>query len=295
MRRLPSFEHFVVIVWIGVLVNFASGALVRVTNSGLGCPDWPLCHGRPTPPFAGHAVIEYSNRILAGGVVILGILLAYRAWSLRHRWFAVVLAVVLFGQIPLGALTIRLDLHPIAVASHYMLAILALTLSTILLVDVHLTPAGEADRPAWLMPATIVFLAWGLALIISGTIVTTSGPHPGADHVPRLYSLVNVAYWHVRIAVSYVVFLAAFLFLISRLDVTNRRLPRLAWAVVVLTALQILIGETQWRDQLPWYLVGAHATNAAMLWGALVGLGRSLVPATAVSPSRAPSRSPARA
>ena len=107
--------------------------------------------------------------------------------------------------------------------------------------------------PAWLRPSTLGFLALGLALIVSGAIVTTSGTHPGADDVPRLYSLLNVAYWHVRIAVIYVAALAVFLFVLSRLETTSRRVPRLAWAVVALTGIQVVIGEVQWRNELPWY------------------------------------------
>jgi cytochrome c oxidase assembly protein subunit 15 len=293
VRRLPSFERLVVIVWVALYVNFCSGALVRVTNSGLGCPDWPLCHGRPTPPFAGHALIEFSNRILAGSVIVLTLLLAYRGWRHPRRRLALAIAVGTFAQGPLGGITILVDLHPIAVASHFLLAIVVFTLATVLLVDTHFPPVGDRERPGWVRPATLLFLALGLTLIVSGAIVTTSGTHPGADNVPRLYSLLDVAYWHVRIAVAYVAALAVFLFGISRLDTMAERVPRLAWTVVALTAVQIVIGETQWRDQLPWYLVWAHVMTATLLWGALVALGRNLLPARALSPSRAPSPSPA--
>jgi cytochrome c oxidase assembly protein subunit 15 len=153
--------------------------------------------------------------------------------------------------------------------------------------------AVAVDRPAWLRPATLLFVGWGFVLIVSGALVTTSGPNPGADNVPRLFELLDITYWHVRIAVVFVAALAVFLFLISRLEQTGRLTARLAWAVVALTAVQILIGETQWRNQLPWYLVWAHVMTATLLWGALVALGRNLLPARAVSPSRAPSPSPA--
>ena len=128
------------------------------------------------------------------------------------------------------------DLHPIAVASHFLLAIIVFTLATVLLVDTRFAPAVDGERPGWLQPATLAFLALGLALIVSGAIVTTSGTHPGADDVPRLYALLDVAYWHVRIAVVYVSALAVFLFLLSRIECTSRRVPRLAWVVVALTA-----------------------------------------------------------
>jgi cytochrome c oxidase assembly protein subunit 15 len=220
-------------------------------------------------------------------------MLAYRGWGHPRKRVAVAIAVGTFAQGPLGGITILVDLHPIAVASHFLLAIVVFTLATVLLVDTRFAPARDVERPGWLRPATLLFLGLGLTLIVSGAIVTTSGTHPGADDVPRLYSLLDVAYWHVRIAVLYVSALAVFLFLLSRLEVTSRRIPRLAWAVVALTALQVVIGEVQWRNELPWYLVWAHVMTGTLLWGNLVALGRSLLPVAAVSPSRAPSPSPA--
>lgn len=293
MRRLPSFERLVVIVWVALYVNFCSGALVRVTNSGLGCPDWPLCNGSATPPLAGHAVIEFSNRLLAGSVIILTLLLAARGWHHPKKRLALAIAGGTFAQGPLGGITILVDLHPIAVASHFLLAIIVFTLATVLLVDTRGAAAGEVERPGWLQPATLAFLALGLTLIVSGAIVTTSGTHPGADDVPRLYALLDVAYWHVRIAVVYVSALAVFLYLLSRTELTSRRVPGLAWIVVALTTAQVVIGEVQWRNELPWYLVWAHVMTGTLLWGSLVALGRTLLSAPAVSPATAPSPSPA--
>lgn len=295
MRRLPSFERLAVITWVALYVNFCSGALVRVTNSGLGCPDWPLCNGSATPPLAGHAVIEFSNRLLAGAVIVITLLLAYRGWRHPKKRLALAIAIGTFAQGPLGGITILVDLHPIAVASHFLLAIIVFTLATVLLVDTRFPATRDVDLPLWVRPSTLLFLGLGLTLIVSGAIVTTSGTHPGADDVPRLYSLLNVAYWHVRIAVTYVAALACFLFGLSRLETTSRRVPRLAWAVVALTGIQVLIGEVQWRSELPWYLVWAHVMTATLLWGTLVALGRTLLPAEAVSPSRAPSPSPVQA
>ena len=293
-RYVPAYEQMVLITWIGLYLNLCSGALVRVTNSGLGCPDWPLCHGQVTPPFAGHAVIEFSNRLLALVMIVTSLLLLYRAWRLPVRPAGIAIAAGVVVQAPLGALTILLDLNPIAVMSHFLVLIAIFLVATILLVDVRTQPT-VVERPPWLRPATYGIVALGFGLIVSGAFVTTSGPHPGADGVPRLFELLDVTYWHVRIAVTFVAALAVYLYLISRLEQTGRRVPRLAWAVVALTALQVVIGETQWRDQLPWYLVWAHVMTATLLWGALVGLARSVLPAQAVSPSRAPSPSPAQA
>ena len=179
--------------------------------------------------------------------------------------------------------------------SHFLLAHRRAGTGDRAVVDVRFPATRDVDLPLWVRPSTLLFLGLGFTLIVSGAIVTTSGTHPGADDVPRLYALLNVAYWHVRIAVTYVAVLAIFLFGLSRLETTSRRVPRLAWAVVALTGIQVVIGEVQWRSELPWNPVWAHAMTATLLWGTLVALGRTLLPAEAVNPSRAPSPSPVQA
>ena len=71
-----AFRPLAVITLVAIYVNVVSGALVRVTNSGLGCPDWPLCNGKPTPPLQFHGLIEFTNRVFALFVIIVAILLA---------------------------------------------------------------------------------------------------------------------------------------------------------------------------------------------------------------------------
>jgi cytochrome c oxidase assembly protein subunit 15 len=277
------FPQLVVVTWVALLVNVASGALVRVSNSGLGCPDWPLCNGRPAPPMAGHAVIEFSNRVLAAWVIGATLVMTIAAWRGVRRadpWLwrlALVIGAGTLAQGPLGGITVLVGLHPIAVMSHFLLAVVIFSVATVLLVDVRGVAAVD-DAPAWLRPAVVVFATWALLLIVSGAVVTMSGTHPGADNVRRLWNLLDATYWHVRIAVSFVVVLALFLYAVSRLDRHGPRVPRLAWAVVALTGLQVVIGEAQWRDQLPWWLVLAHVANATLLWSAVVALGRTLLP-----------------
>ena len=215
--------------WVALYVNFCSGALVRVTNSGLGCPDWPLCNGSATPPLAGHAVIEFSNRILAArrdpddAAARLP-----RLAPARRSWLALAIAIGTFAQGPLGGITILVDLHPIAVASHFLLAIVVFSLRRCCWSTSASRPPDDVERPSWLRPVTLRLPGLGLALIVSGAIVTTSGTHPGADDVPRLYALLDVTYWHVRIAVTFVAALAVFLFLLSRLE-HDRRAGCRAW------------------------------------------------------------------
>jgi heme a synthase len=287
LTRPDRFGAWVVVVFGAVYVNIVAGAFVRVSNSGLGCPDWPACQGGPVPPLNFHAVAEYTNRVMAFCVIVATVLCAVcarrglrRSEPGRYR-LAVWIAAGTLAEGPLGGVTIATGLNPVVVMSHFLLAVAVFSAATVLLIDVHGAAARPVGRPGWLKPAVVVFVVWTFALITSGAVVTMSSTHPGADNVPRLWNLLDATYWHVRIAVSFVVAEAVLLYATTRLAVTNWRVPRAAWAVVAFTAAQILVGEWQWRHQLPWYAVLAHVACAAALWAAVVTLARSLLPAAA--------------
>jgi len=305
VRRLLSrltgeraFLVLTVVTVVALLVNVASGALVRVTNSGLGCPDWPLCNGRPTPAFQAHTVIEYGNRILAFGVILSTVLLAIAAWRVRrgrddHEWrLALAIGVGTFAQGPLGGITVLTDLHPIAVMSHFLLAVVVLALAIVLMVDARGWAADWGPRPGWATPAAVALPLATFALVVSGAVVTMSGTHPGGDDVERLWNLLDAAYVHVRIAVAFVAFLALFLYALARLEAPPRRLARLSWLLVGAVALQVLIGEYQWRHQLPWWAVLAHVTVAALLFSTSVALARTLAPRRAAPTPPTPPPAP---
>jgi cytochrome c oxidase assembly protein subunit 15 len=276
MRRLFSrltgpraFRPLLLIVLVGVFLNIATGALVRVTGSGLGCPDWPLCEGRATPPMNLHGVIEFGNRGFALLVILSAILLAVTAFRNRRRsqpwrWRATLaMAIGLFLQGPLGGLTVLLQLHPLSVMSHFILAVLVLVIAVFLALT-EFQIYWNADPPArWVTIGGIVVAIWAWLVIISGAVVTMSGTHPGSEGVPRLWNLLDAAYLHVRIAASFVVIIAIFLLLLSRVAHAPRSVMRLSWILVIVVALQVSIGEVQWRTQLPWWLVLVHVAGGA--------------------------------
>src|SRR5260370_4438702 len=99
------------------------GGVVRVSGSGLGCPDWPLCHGRLLPPLNLHAIIEYSHRTTASLTSLLVVLTAIFAWfAWRHRRDIVIPATIALGllasQVVLSASPVRLELPPMIVLAH---------------------------------------------------------------------------------------------------------------------------------------------------------------------------------
>jgi hypothetical protein len=173
----------------------ASGAFVRLTGSGLGCENWPSCGDRPYPEQGFHAFVEFGNRMVAlvGIVMTLVTLVASRravglsGWG---RWAALGAFLVAVAQIPMGGITIALDLHPLAVMTHFLLGLTAFGLALVAaleawsLRDGLAVPAGAL----WLrLLVTCVGLPTCIALVVTGAVATASGPHPGSsEDVERL-------------------------------------------------------------------------------------------------------------
>lgn len=288
-----AFPALAVLSLIALYINVTSGALVRVLSAGLGCPNWPECTSEQVlPALSGHAIAEFTNRVLAAIVVVVTVFLMISAWRSRdlpptRRWLGIAVGAGTFAQGPLGGITVLTDLHPIAVMTHFLLAIVIVACSTVLVVDLR-GWGGDWERPGWVSPAGIVLALWALALIVSGAIATASGTHPGdRSDIERLMRLDDAAYVHVRVAVTFVAALAVGLWLLSRLAKPPRAVARGALLVVALTLLQVVIGEVQWRSQLQWWLVLLHVMVATALWISVVAFARLLAPAPATA--RAPS------
>ena len=110
---------------IGVFALIVLGGVVRITESGLGCPDWPLCHGRIIPPFDAATLIEYSHRLLASvvGLLVLATLIVAwrhyrsRAWIFRPALFGLVMVI---GQSALGGAAVLTELESYIVVMIHM-------------------------------------------------------------------------------------------------------------------------------------------------------------------------------
>ena len=107
---LTRFQRLAVLTTAATFVLITVGGLVRATDSGLGCPDWPRCFGRLTPPPELHAWIEHSHRLVAAAVILLVSALAVAAWRGRQpaavRWAAVGAVVMVLSQAALGAIVV---------------------------------------------------------------------------------------------------------------------------------------------------------------------------------------------
>jgi cytochrome c oxidase assembly protein subunit 15 len=270
---------------VALYLIMISGAAVRLTGSGLGCESWPGCQeGGFFPAASHHSFIEFGNRVVA----IFPIALSLLAWLAARRvpglprwarWLAAFTFLGTIAQAPLGLLTIRLDLHPLMVLTHFLLAVVVLGSATVLAVEAWRTATGGAESPApgWLRRLGIVLAVACGVLVVTGTIATAAGPHPGdSAEIERFWNLYYAVRWHVR---ATAVFGLSFLVLLGWLGLNRERARRLllvALGLVGLLLVQMGVGEIQYRNQLPWWLVLVHVALAAAIWAWTVALVTAL-------------------
>jgi cytochrome c oxidase assembly protein subunit 15 len=269
------FRAFAIAAAASLYVIVITGALVRLTASGLGCDSWPGCQeGAFFPAEDHHGFIEFGNRVF-GAIPITFTFLTWLA-SLRvaSRFVQrVALATFLLTlvQAPIGLVVIATDLEPIAVVVHFTLALVALAGALIVLLEAW-NPALDEPVPGELRRAGLVLAAACLALVVTGTLATAAGPHSGDPDVGRLWMLDNAMWVHVRAAG---LFGLALLFVLGYLVARRARSPRLFRVGLVVAALalaQSAVGELQWQTELPWGIVLVHVAIAAAVWSATVVL-----------------------
>jgi cytochrome c oxidase assembly protein subunit 15 len=283
---------------LGLVVT--SGAFVRLTGSGLGCDNWPRCGETPFPAKDFHAMVEFGNRVIA----LVGIFAALVTWLASRRvaglppWVRRAALGAFLGtiaQIPLGGLTVILDLHPLAVMSHFLLALVVVALAVVVAIEAwsHARGRGAPVAPRWLRRVAVVAVIGCGVMVVTGAVATASGPHPGADDaVDRLgLEIRDTVYLHVR---ATAVFGIGFLLVARQLVRARRQAPgvvRLAAVLLAVLLAQMAVGEIQYRNALPWGLVLAHVTLGATIWGLTVALAHSLwrppLPLVAPAPERA--------
>ena len=277
-RDAATFERFALVLLIVMFLNIASGAFVRLTGSGLGCPDWPGCNGRPVPPLDYHPAIEFSNRMIALSGILAALLTYLSARKLGDRtarWLSGGVALLTFGQIPLGAITVLFDLHPLLVMTHFLVAIVATGLASVLFARFSAGAATPPPRPlAWLARGSVL-VAFGL--ILSGAFSTAAGPHAGGEDIRRMGNLLDTTYVHVRVATTYIIVTAVLLLVLQFGPWRPERWRGLALGLLILLPLQAAIGEYQWHNQLPWGVVLAHVSVAAAAWITCVCLATRVV------------------
>jgi protoheme IX farnesyltransferase len=258
------------------------GGVVRVSGSGLGCPDWPLCHGRLLPPLELHPIIEYSHRTtasLASTLVVMTALVAWLKWRNRRDILipATAAFLLLIVQVLLGAITVRLELPPTIVLVHLATALALLgALCVTATVAISGRAGDETDTIAarWARGAA----AGTYLLILSGSLVVGSGASGACNAWPlcgggftfpeERLPLIQLLHRGTAAIVGALIVLA----LVTVL--ARHRRNRAVRATVALTltalALQVAVGAAVVTLHLPAALRGLHLALATAVWAGTV-------------------------
>lgn len=281
-RGAVSVETFrrIAVVATGMLILIvATGATVRLTSSGLGCKHWPGCQpGNPFPNKGYHSYVEFSNRIVALFTVLGTLVLAVCATFThelprRAKTLAWVVFAGTFAQAPLGAITVYFDLNPWLVVAHLLLSLLVLGVAVLVLLEATRALRGGGPPLPWVARAGGLLLLVSVGvLLVAGTIVAASGPHPGGEGVRRLGSFQPALQWHVRATAVFGIVFALLAIWGWRNRARHPWLPAASAGLLALLGVQMAIGEIQYRTQLPWWLVLIHVTLAAGVLAWTVGL-----------------------
>jgi heme a synthase len=317
--RLPrlsptAYRRLVVATLASLVLIMVTGAAVRLTGSGLGCPTVPLCEPDSFTPRSAsdtHGMIEWANRQVTGAVMLFTLAAVAGAWRrrpYRRDLFRLSLGLPawVLANAVVGALVVVLDLSPVSVIGHFVLSLGAVANAVLLL-----ERAGEPDE-AWspesasasaegrrpvrrrqavpsVVTAARLLLVAAAATILTGTLVTGSGPHAGDSRADRLpLDLHGIVRLH---GIAMVLFLAATVVvarMAARGDAAPEVVRRLHVLLVVLVA-QAAIGYWQYFTGVPALLVAFHVLGAALTWIAVLRVWLSLsVPVPAPAPSPVP-------
>jgi heme a synthase len=284
-----------------------TGAGVRLTGSGLGCPDWPRCNDASITPQHGHAFIEFGNRMITTPVTLAALACLITALLRRpyRRDFTVLGGLLVVGvavQAVLGGITVLTGLNPATVMGHFLLSMATLFVAVLLVWRVRRDRRGATAPPAHdarLVGAIRGLFGFGAVVVVLGTMVTASGPYAGGegtgDDVSRLTifgtdTFKDAIMIHARLAATFGVLAVVLWFVARRMRARDLRAPLTAVCLVVATAG--LIGNLQYHQlDYPAWLVWLHVSVATLLWNSLcwtvLAVGRPLraaVPGTSPRP-----------
>ena len=260
----------------GIIVT---GAIVRLTGSGLGCPTWPDCTPGSLIPVAGqvegfHKYIEFGNRTLT--FLVLAISIALFVFSLINEKRNIILwsFLPLIGtllQAVLGGITVLTGLNPFTVMAHFLLSIILVGIS------VKIYNYFNGQRISKSLPKIVdnyvkIVTLVGFAVITLGTVTTGSGPHSGDEIAARFNLDLRVIAWLHADTVLLFIGLIIGLLVITKLNSESNHLYKTTRTLFIICLLQGFIGYVQWFNDLPWVLVSLHVIGAVITWIAIANL-----------------------
>lgn len=268
------YRHVTIAALVALAIIIVTGAAVRLTNSGLGCDDWPNCSNeRFVDVSSRHAAIEQINRLFTGvvGAAAIAAVLGAFVRVPRRRDLTVLSLLVAGGVVAnavLGGISVLVDLHPLAVQGHLLLSMALIVIGTVLV-----RRAGEPDR----VPREVVVstntqrLAQGLfaltwVAVFTGTLVTGAGPHAGDENAERLdLDIPAVARLHGATVIAAISVALVIAWRRRGAQNADRALTPAISTWLFAGVLQAGVGYVQYFNDVPELLVGIHVAGATLV------------------------------
>ncbi|HEV2029459.1 MAG TPA: COX15/CtaA family protein [Candidatus Dormibacteraeota bacterium] len=267
------FRRLAVLTAVFAYLQIALGGVVRVSGSGLGCPDWPLCHGRPYPPADVHAIIEYSHRAVGsvtGVLIIATVISAWLVWRTRRpivAWLATASLIGVVGEGLLGAGVVANELASWLVLIHLGLAMIILGFLVATAV-MAMPPANGVTDPGFRRLAAIATGGTYLLLLTGSTVVASgadtacrSWPLCGAGFTPDFTGMNAFTMLHRGSVLVIGAVLVLFLVRAAR----QPSLARVSIATLAVFALQIAVGAGAALTDGSLFN-GVHVALATLVW-----------------------------
>ncbi|GAC1473163.1 MAG: COX15/CtaA family protein [Candidatus Dormibacteraceae bacterium] len=285
------FRRLAIVTAVFAYVQIALGGVVRVSGSGLGCPDWPLCHGRPYPPADVHAIIEYSHRAVGsvtGVLIIATVVLAWVIWRTRRpivAWLATASLIGVVGEGLLGAQVVKAELASWLVLFHLALAMIILGFLIAAAVTAMPVSTGVADPSFRRLALTAAGAAY--VLLLTGSTVVASGadeacrawPLCGAGLTPD-FSGVNA---YTMLHRGGVLLIGALLVFVLVRGIRQARLAAVSIATLVVLAVQMAVGAFAAVSRNDVYN-GIHVALATLVWAGVLTTALLTLPRTDRAP-----------
>lgn len=274
----PAFRWFALASFLSMIVIVLTGAAVRLTGSGLGCPDWPTCFGdRITGSWSIHPLIEYTNRMVTIALVCVTIVTFLAALRREpRRADLITLSGALIGGVVadavLGGFVVYSKLNPWLVSLHLLFSLAMVAIGATLYHHSKYLygPGARSDvrDPGFKRVARVLWFPF-VALVMSGTVATGAGPHAGSSvgqvRAQRLpIALIDATWIHSAAAVLFIGLVTGLLLAVWWTD-APRPLKLGVRRLVAVSLAQAAIGVTQYATHLPAALVELHVAGAVSL------------------------------
>ena len=287
---LPRFQKITLFTAILTFVLVVLGGIVRVTGSGLGCPDWPLCYGQPLPPASTEAILEMAHRYVAAAVTMLVLLIVlvarrdYRTEKWIYRPSLLGIGVILV-QVVLGAVTVILQNAPYTVVLHFGAALTMLACATIVA-----TSARAANRPIevqndqrhLLVKWSLLSAAAVIALLFVGSVVTATNSALGClfdwplcrgSLIPNSVEVTTYIQWFHRLVALIAGLVLAYTTVIAwRLRAQYHAVWLAAGLALSFFIVQATVGGGVVLLKVPLALRGLHLALATAVWACVIVL-----------------------